>query len=383
MKKLLYLLCLLGFLQASAQLPETLSPDAEVSLLTCTPGADLYSLFGHSALRIRDPQIGMDIVYNYGMFSYSDDFYVNFAMGELNYRLGIQDFPNFMAEYIHDQRGVTEQVLNLDPGEVHEIYTFLNWNFLPENRVYKYDYFYNNCSSKLADILEDKLGEKLEWKDLAEPSQPSFRNIIDRYLIYHPWGDFGIDLGLGLPCDVVPTSREYVFLPEKLLEAYDVATVNGKPLVLRKHELTEAKGLTYQWSLFDPTPLFWLIFGIIAVISALGWKYKRLFKALDVFLFVSLGALGALIFFLWFISAHDAGANNFNMLWAWPTHILAIPLLFFAKPRKAYWTAYGVVLILALVSFPFLPQMLHLATIPIMLAMLLRAFVNVRLETTS
>lgn len=364
----------LGSIQAQDNV--TLSKDAEISLLTCSPGEELYSLFGHSAMRVRDVSQDLDIVFNYGTFAFNEDFYYNFSMGRLNYRLAVQQFDGFMREYVHYKRGVVEQVLDLDSLQKAKIFDFLKWNYLPENRYYPYDFFYDNCSSRLRDVLDTILNDQIVWADLMEESEPSFRNIIDRYLIYHPWGDFGIDLGLGLPCDKVPNSREYMFLPDKLLEAYDNAEVNGKPLVVRKHNLLEAEGLKESWSLSNPTPLFWLLFGIVAILSAIGYRKGRLLKGLDLALFVIIGAVGALIFFLWFITDHEATANNFNMLWAWPTHILAIPLLFFNKWRRFYFMAYGFVLLLTLILFPFLPQMLHVATIPLMLMMLTRAAIN-------
>lgn len=380
MKRFILIGFLLALIPGYAQDVKVLSSSAQISLLTCSPGEELYSLFGHSAFRVRDPQKHIDLVYNYGTFAFNEDFYFNFSMGRLNYRLSIQPFPNFMYEYDYYERGVVEQVLDLDSAQVQKIYEFLNWNFLPENRYYLYDFFYDNCSSKLGDVLEENLGPGLVWADLKEESEPSFRQLIDRYLIYHPWGDFGIDLGLGLPCDKVPNAKEYTFLPDKLMEAYDHAKLHGKPLISHKHDLLTARGLQAHFSLLDPIPLFWMLFLMVAIISGLGWRKKRLFRGLDVFLFVVTGALGALIFFLWFITDHTATANNFNMLWAWPTHILAIPLLFFDNTRKLYWLAYAAVLFISLIGFAFLPQMLHLATIPIMLAMLLRAIVNIKLR---
>jgi len=356
-----------------------LSPASEISLLTCSPGEELYSLFGHSAIRVTDPVQGIDVVFNYGTFTFDENFYFNFAMGKLNYKLSIAPFEDFIEEYQYFNRGVIQQNLALDSTQKQAVFDFLNWNYQPENRYYLYDFFYDNCSSRLRDVLEKTLDGHLTWSDLQQEDKPSFRDLIDPYLVYHPWGDFGIDLGLGTPCDKVPSSREYMFLPDELMRGYDHATLDGTALVKEKIELLPAAGLRYRWSLFDPVPLFWLLFGIVAVLSAIGWRKGRLFLSIDIFLFIVIGALGCLIFFLWFITDHTATANNLNILWAWPFHILAIPLLFFRRARKTYFLIYGSVLVLTLLCFPFLPQSLHPATIPIMLTMLTRCVVNLKL----
>lgn len=203
--------------------------------------------------------------------------------------------------------------------------------------------------------------------------------MIDSYLIYHPWGDFGIDLGLGTPCDKIPNAQEYMFLPDELDRAFDHAQIEGRQIVKEKRTLLTTDGLTYTWSLTQPIPLFWTLFGIIAVLSAWGLRKGKRLVFLDVIIFLAYGAVGALLFFLWFITIHTATANNFNMLWAWPIHILAIPFLWIERIRKPYFMAYGIVLLLTLLSFPILPQMLHMAIIPIVLIGLVRSWVNWKL----
>ncbi|GAB5540092.1 MAG: DUF4105 domain-containing protein [Salibacteraceae bacterium] len=357
-----------------------LSNEAKISLLTCSPGDELYSLFGHSALRVVDPPKGIDVVFNYGTFSFDEDFYINFAMGHLNYKLSTSPMQYFMRSYEYEQRAIVEQELNLDSAQRQSLLNFLDWNRQPENRVYLYDFFYNNCSSIIRDVLDTALTEDVMYKNLLYASEPSYRNLIDSYLIYHPWGDFGIDLGLGTPCDKVPDHIEYMFLPDELKRAFDHASIDGRPLVSNERILLTTDGLQYTWSLTQPIPLFWILFGFVALLSAWGYRLKKRLIAIDVLLFVSYGAVGALLFFLWFITIHTGTANNFNMLlWAWPMHLLMLPFLWMPKIRKPYFMVYGAVLAIGLLAFPFWPQMLHLAIVPIMLIGLVRAWVNWRL----
>lgn len=380
MRTILVMLTFLGVVRfCPAQEAPILSHYAEISLLTCSPGEELYSLFGHSAMRVTDPAHGLDVVFNYGTFTFDEDFYFNFSMGKLNYKLSISPFEHFLEEYQYYNRGVVQQTLNLDSAQKQAVFNYLHWNYQPDNRYYLYDFFYDNCSSRLRDVLEKTVGPSLRWTDLQLENKPSFRDLIDPYLIYHPWGDFGIDLGLGLPCDIVPRSREYMFLPYGLFEAYDHASLNGQPLVKKEVQILPAVGLRYRWSLLDPIPLFWLLFGLVALLSAIGWRMGRRFIAVDVLLFSIIGALGCLIFFLWFITDHTATANNLNMLWAWPVHIIAIPLLFSQAFSRIYFLVYGIVLTLSLLGFAFLPQALHPATVPIMLMMLVRCVLNLGL----
>lgn len=353
-----------------------LSNEAEISLITCSPGAELYSLFGHSAMRVYDPVNDVDAVFNYGTFSFDEDFYFNFAMGQLNYKLSISPMDRFVQSYEYEGRGVIEQKLDLSTDQKQAIVDFLLWNAKPENRFYLYDFFYDNCSSILRDVLDTALQGEVRFADLTYPDQPSYRTMIDSYLVYHPWGDFGIDLGLGLPCDKTPNYLEYMFLPDELSKGYDHATIDGHPLVSDKKTLLDWNGLQYKWSLTQPIPLFWLCFVIIGILSAIGIRLNKRFAIIDILLLLIYGAVGALIFFLWFITDHNATANNFNMLWALPTHLLMIPLLWNNTIRRQYFVGYGILLTLTLIGFPFFPQVMHAATIPLMLIMLMRVISN-------
>lgn len=375
MKWLLGIAVLLGVAShAWSQTPApVLSPNAEVSLFTCSPGEELYSLFGHSAMRVHDPAQGIDVVFNYGTFTFDDDFYYNFIMGKLNYQLGLASSEAFLRAYAGEGRGIIEQQLSLDSAERQAVFDFLHWNQQPENRYYLYDFFYDNCSSILRDVLDTTLQGKVQFQDLSYPSNPSYRNMIDTYLVYHPWGDFGIDLGLGLPCDKRPNYLEYMFLPNELMRAYGHATIEGEPLVKQTQTLLKPVGLKTGWSITQPIPLFWMIFGLFALLTALGWRFGWKLLALDALMLIAYGAVGALLFFLWFITDHTATNQNFNMLWAWPTHLLFLPFLFLPKIRRPYFMAMGAVALIALLGFAWWPQQLHLATIPLMLIAVTRA----------
>ena len=142
-----------------------LSPKSKVYLLTCEPGTEIYTQFGHSAIRIVDYEASIDLVYNWGMFEFGDDemeFNMKFAQGKLPYYMGIQPFDGFMAEYLYTNRTVRQLELNLNQNQKNELYNALKVNYLPENRVYKYDFFFDNCASRISDFFIKILGNQLE-----------------------------------------------------------------------------------------------------------------------------------------------------------------------------------------------------------------------------
>ncbi|NQX90714.1 MAG: DUF4105 domain-containing protein, partial [Flavobacteriales bacterium] len=212
MRKVL-ILSLLFCVSWSSQAALKLSDEAQLSLLTCSPGAELYSTFGHSAIRINDPVKNIDWVYNYGTFEFSDDFYAKFAQGKLNYRLSKGTFTNFVNEYIYFGRKVEEQVFLLSRNDIQLLFEALEENYKPENRTYRYDFFFDNCSTRILDIVEETLDGEIVFNDPLPADSMTFREMIDSYQGHMPWGDFGIDLALGTPCDRYMEHPEQTFIP--------------------------------------------------------------------------------------------------------------------------------------------------------------------------
>lgn len=164
MKKLLFIFLLVTNLTVFGQKLE-LSPEANISIITCGPGDQVYSHFGHSAIRVKDSSLGIDVVYNYGTFDFTTpNFTLKFARGKLNYTLARQNFRYFLLSYQEEKRWVKEQVLNIDLDEKQKLFSFLETNYLPQNRDYKYDFFYNNCATKIWDVLKTSYGKNLSLK---------------------------------------------------------------------------------------------------------------------------------------------------------------------------------------------------------------------------
>ncbi len=243
LKRALVFILLLVSTFGISQIPE-LSPLSKISVLTCGPGNELYSTFGHSAFRVTDPAIGIDVVYNYGVFDFtSDNFYVNFTKGKLDYMLARQQFTNFIREYKYDNRWVKEQVLQLSQDQRNTLFQFLENNYLPENRAYPYDFFYNNCATKIWDVLALVYGQKLKFDENYLQERFTHRELIRQNMPTNSWSAFGIDLALGAIIDDLATPKEHMFLPIYVMKQFNTSKLEANPLTL--NEVT----------LFQPEPL--------------------------------------------------------------------------------------------------------------------------------
>jgi len=333
LEKLFILLIFLLSLKGHAQIPE-LSPLSKISVLTCGSGDQLYSTFGHSAFRVKDPAIGIDVVYNYGVFDFnSNNFYGKFAMGKLHYTLARQQYSNFIREYKYDQRWVNEQVLQLSKGERNDLFQFLENNYLPENRAYQYDFFYNNCATKIWDVLEAVYGKKLEFDENYLKEQYTHRELIHQNMPTNSWSAFGIDLALGAVIDDLATPKEHMFLPHYIMKQLNASKLNEMPIApnevsIFKPELNDNK------TSFFRTPLFWsLVFmALVFFITYTDFRKNKRSKWLDFGLFFITGIAGVVIFFLWFLTDHTATASNFNILWAFPLNLNLAFLVWRSKP---------------------------------------------------
>ncbi|MFO0360025.1 MAG: DUF4105 domain-containing protein, partial [Flavobacteriales bacterium] len=201
------------------------SPNARFTLLSCTSGPDLYSIFGHTAIRYEDSLNGrwVDWVFNYGTFEFSDDFYWKFAQGKLDYKLSLEDFGNFQQEYIYTGRGIYEQELLLTVEDKRKLFALLVENYEPQNRTYRYDFFYDNCATRVRDIIRRSSSRSVEFTYVSA-KEWTFRDAIQRYLDHMPWSDFGIDLALGIPCDRVMGKEDVMFLPDSLMNDFTYAS---------------------------------------------------------------------------------------------------------------------------------------------------------------
>ena len=368
------ILCLISYSGFS----QTDSSHLRVSLLTCSPGDELYTTFGHSALRITDSLHNDDIVYNYGTFNFDEPgFYTKFIRGKLMYYLSTEDFTSFKHDYEADKRTMTEQVLNLSFTEKEKIFSLLMQNLQSENRFYKYDFLFDNCTTRLRDLLENAADTTVQYANILK-EKTRFRQLIHAYLDKgdKQWGKLGIDLLLGAKTDAVMDNREAMFLPDYLLKGVDSARIGVKHVVRSKYDLMfygEENGTKNFFT--DPVFIFSVLFiGIVVISFSKNTRLRGILNRFDGFLFFMTGFTGIVIFFMWFGTDHITTKNNYNLLWAWPTHAVAA---FFVDSKKA-WTKYYftftvVANLLVLMLWFFVPQQLNPAFIPIVLLIIFRS----------
>ena len=364
-----------------------LSPEAEISIITCGPWqGEVYSAFGHNAIRVYDPVNRIDDAYNYGVFDFNQpNFYLNYTRGLLLFKLGVYPYPDFRNIYIYYNRSVTEQVLNLSDLQKQAVYDFLEWNARPENETYRYDYFYNNCATQVRDVFVKVLQDSIHFDASFIKTDYTIRQLTDLYLQEQPWGDLGIDICLGLPMDKHASPYEYMFLPDYVERAFDHATLkkaNGEiPVVREKRLVFTAQPENTAPGFYPP----WVVFGAFLVISAglsvYDLRRKKLSKWFDLPVFGIVGLVGILLFILWTATDHAAAAQNFNLLWALPTHVVAF-LIYRKKSGpflKKYFLFASVLTVVLLATWFILPQQLNNYLIPFVMALLCRMFVNYRL----
>jgi len=351
-----------------------LSPRTRISLLTATPGGELYSVFGHSALRVVDPETGLDEVYNYGTFDFdTPNFYMQFIRGKLMYKLSVVPFEYFLLEYRYEGRGVSEQVLNLTQEEKQRIYDFLLVNRQPGNEYYLYDFFFDNCATRIRDIVDVYL--EPDWGEDPFPEyKRSFRDMLKPYLMNKPWARFGIDLVLGQPSDRRATPWNYMFLPDEMFLAFAQARHdNGRPLVERYTLVLEETYVAPKPSFFSPFVAGWILFAL-GMLSLVKIRIARVF---DKFFFSILGITGLVILFLWFVSDHKATNTNLNLLWALPTHLYFIfkgnMIYPIGIPRHYFKIVFFLHMVMIL-FWPLMPQAAHPAFLPVILLSAVKAF---------
>ncbi len=381
MKKLIIVLFLASVI-CQAQSPK-LSDHAEISVLTLGPfQGEVYSAFGHSGIRVYDPVLGIDDAYNWGVFDFDQpNFYMNFVRGENYYKLGVYPYDRFKDYYIYYNRYVHEQKLNLSAHQKQRLYEYLLWNALPENRSYRYYYFKDNCATKIRDIVIAVFGDSVKFDGSYIKTAYSIRDLTNLYLQHQPWGDLGLDLGLGLPTDKIATPYEHMFLPDYIESSFDHASLNNIPIVKEKVSVYESREEDYPKNLFHPLTVFILVAVITLLISVWDFKRKKLSTWFDALLFGLVGFVGLLLLLMWSSTDHKTAAYNFNLLWALPTHLVAV-LAFYKSPKwlKRYFLITAVISALTLLLWPVLPQKLNYFLVPLVMALCLRGLTQYRLR---
>lgn len=388
MKRLLVILfTFLSVLTMKAQ-----SDSLRVSLLTCGPGQEVYNLFGHSAIRVKNEATGVDYVFNYGIFSFNTpNFVLRFCLGQTDYQLGVQYYDDFVWNYQMQGRFVHEQVLNLTEQEKLQLVAALEENYLPENRIYRYNYFYDNCATRPRDMVERAInGEVRYTEDMDTPQKAlTYRGLVHEYTTKQPWSRFGIDLLLGSEADKPISRRASMFVPFYLEEYFhnaQKADLQGRNSGLIAEELEITAQDESDWA--SPTPLtpmrvFLLLFILVAALTAWGIKQGRSLWGLDLLVFAIAGIAGCIIAFMVLFSEHPAVSPNYLLLLLHPLHLIF--LYHIVKrvkklQRSVYLGANMVVILLFLAFWALIPQKFPIEIVPLALILLVRCISNIVLS---
>ena len=364
--------------------PESLSASARISLITGLPGDQIHTEFGHSALRVWDPVQGFDWLYNYGTFNFRDPYFVpKFTYGRLNYFLSISTYGGTVDVYYRQGRPIIEQRLRLTRSQRAKLWAFLRHNAQEEHRTYRYNFLFDNCSTRIRDAFKSALGDDVQFADTPDPDR-SFRQMLDPYVADRPLLDVGFDLGLGVPADADVSASEAMFLPEYLLAAFNHAQIRVgtemRPLVTRTDTVTWIEGYDATERAFPwPTALAWGLFLLGAAWTGWqAWTGQTPGRWVDAGLLGASGVASLLMLFLWFVSEHTVTNYNWNLLWAWPTHLVAAVVLVRSgssalRPGlQRYFLATSAVALLLAGGWTWVPQNLHAALLPVVLGLALR-----------
>lgn len=351
--------------------------DLRVSLITCYPGAAVYELYGHTAIRITGG--GIDKVYNFGLFSFNKpNFIYRFVKGETDYALGGYPFEYFLPDYIERNSKVVQQELNLNNAQAWALYSELEYLSRPENREYRYNYVLNNCATRPRDMIE-KVSGGIVYPE-ATDTTATFRSIMRSYSGNYPWYQFGIDLALGSGIDYRLDLRKQLFAPLRLKDAFSEARLNdGRPLVTRTTVLFDGS----ESPILPPTPWYLTpmfaacaMLVITAGVCVIEYRRKRTIRWFDSLWFLLTGLAGSLVFFLVFVSEHEATSPNYLAFWLNPFCLFPAVTIWIKSCRKWLFSYHFInfALVLFLAAFWWaLPQSANAAFFPLMLCSLLRS----------
>lgn len=346
------------------------SSHLRISLVTCSPGyQEVYEIFGHTAVRVIDSVDGTDMVYNYGTFNgYEENFELKFMRGKLLYYLSVYPFNSFLQEYISLQRGVKEQVLILPEDKKKELVAYLDWNAQPENSGYKYDFFFDNCATRIRDVVPHVLGSQAQLgQTIPENSKQTFRDIINIYFEAKPWERIGVNILLGSRIDKVMTNKDIMFLPDYLSTGYAKARYMGKSIAEQPITLLAENSLLPAGK-YGPL-LLTLAICLLTIAGLTIPSLKVLGKMMRSVLLLITGLLGVLILIMWFATDHQGCSNNFNILWALPTNLL---FLAFRGKRRSKYALIAIILLLVVLMLHVLrvQQLLLPEMMPFLIALL-------------
>ena len=316
----LFLSSFSGFAQ-----PNLLSEQAKVSVITCGIGNEMYSLFGHTAIRINDPERYIDLVYNYGAFDFdTPNFVLKFSKGDLKYFVTVGTFSDFTAQYVYEKRSVSEQVLNLSNAQKQQLFDKLNSTLYSDERFYTYKFIDRNCTTMVVEILNKILGEKAIVK--VGNTDETYREVLYPYFNNHFYEQLGTSIIFGKKVDEKATR---IFLPSELEHSLIAVKYNGKALSDKKDSILQIEPeQPFSWWNNVYTYLILLILLVVA-------KTRNL----NLFYFLIVGVIGLFFSVAGLYSFHRELEYNYNILLFNPLLLLLIAFILNKNSRWIFRTS--------------------------------------------
>jgi len=389
-RKILLILLSLSIFQAYAQENKEESAQYHISILTIGPGNSLSDAFGHSGIRVIDRVNDYDIVFNYGVYDFNaPNFYGNFVKGRPIYSLGLNNYENFYKNYVNQSRQIIEQKLDLSEYKKRVFVNRLITNSKEANKFYEYNYFENNCSTKIADIFNEILEEDIKNEGLHKVNvgPNSYRKLVYENINPNSWGALGIDICLGAIIDKNINSQDELFLPYNLKSYFDDLGNSN----IRNGNLVTTSVLFGEYSKYTETlisPIYLLLILSLIIISITYIDYLRRTRSvlLDSIVLLITGIIGLLLIYLWFFSNHTASAWNYNLLWAIPFNLILFIELLKKKQKKwviSYLKLIIIMLLLMCLHWVVGVQVFNISLISLILALIIRYFYLIKYFTNS
>ena len=354
----------------------------EISILTCTPGKDMYAKFGHTALRVRDYTVHRDVVFNYGCFDYNaTNFVLKFLLGQTDYLLDAEEFDFLKYRYGMLGNGVSEQMVNLSQEEANRLLALLLENLRPENQEYRYNWLYDNCTERARDVIEKAVDGKIEYAGVVDEDM-TVRDMLHKCLEKSPWVAFGIDLILGTEIDQKVTDRIMMFLPDVLKRESDGAHIiradgtKVEYVIARSTVLEDTNAPEKAYTVGSPLFVFSLVLLLSMAILIYELRHRRYVMWFDVLMLICQGLAGVLVAFLFFLSEHPAVDSNWLVIIFNPIPIgYAAWLIYCRRKKRRNNLAFANLIVLAafLITMTVCPQSFNPAMWLVEVSLLIRA----------
>jgi len=379
-------------------LPDSLA----ASLITCSPGSEAYTIFGHTALRLRNCRSEEeDVTFNYGVFDYnSKNFVFRFVKGETDYTLAAEPTLEFINRYICRGFTVWEQELNLTQAQLQHLRELLATNYLPENRVYRYNFLYDNCATRAHEMLEKAVGMERFVYAKSETATLTFRDILHQFTASSPWLGFGIDMVLGAEVDQIASAKQQLFIPSYCKESLDQTRIrlseNESSVPIVRNTVTyQPVGTMEQTASFPLSPMQvgLILLALAILVSIIDVLRRKCLVWFDVLLYVLQGSVGIIVAFLFFFSAHPAVDSNWLVLAFNPLAYVLVFDVISKKRKDKYLINIGNISLLQCVNMSvllfttllfWLPlQWVHPALLPMVFSLFVRSLLHIVLERLS